>query len=67
VLENTAGGWVAGGARQLSYYDLLMSNAKLLLWFRSVSVILVLFGIVYVFFGLKILPVGKRLEVVECL
>jgi hypothetical protein len=29
------------------------------IWFRTVSAILVLFGIVYVFWGLKILPVDK--------
>jgi hypothetical protein len=34
-----------------------MSRQQLALWFRVVSVILVLFGIAYVFFGLKVLPV----------
>lgn len=28
-------------------------------WFQVVSIILVLFGLVYVFFGLKILPVNR--------
>jgi hypothetical protein len=36
-----------------------MSKRQLALWFSVVSVILVLFGIVYVFFGLKILPVSR--------
>jgi hypothetical protein len=36
-----------------------MSKAQFALWFRVVSVILVLFGVVYVFFGLKILPVSR--------
>ena len=34
-----------------------MNKHQFALWFRIVSVILVLFGITYVFFGLKILPV----------
>jgi hypothetical protein len=36
-----------------------MSKPQFALWFSVVSVILVLFGIVYVFFGLKILPVSR--------
>jgi uncharacterized membrane protein len=36
-----------------------MSKQQFALWFRVVSVILVLFGLVYVFFGLKILPVSR--------
>ena len=36
-------------------------NKQLDIWFRVVSVILVLFGLTYVFFGLKILPVHHRL------
>jgi hypothetical protein len=36
-----------------------MSKPPSALWFSVVSVILVLFGVVYVFFGLKILPVSR--------
>jgi hypothetical protein len=35
-----------------------MTKQQLALWFRVVSAILVLFGLIYVFFGLKILPVS---------
>ena len=35
-----------------------MTKQQFALWFRIVSLILVLFGLVYVFFGLKILPVS---------
>ena len=35
-----------------------MTNQQFALWFRVVSAILVLFGLIYVFFGLKILPVS---------
>ena len=38
-----------------------MSKQKSALWFRVVSIILVLFGLTYVFFGLKILPVKHNL------
>jgi hypothetical protein len=34
-----------------------MTKQKFGLWFRIVSAILVLFGLIYVFYGLKILPV----------
>ena len=34
-----------------------MTKQQFALWFRIVSAILVLFGLIYVFFGLKILPV----------
>lgn len=30
------------------------------LWFTSVAIILVLFGLFYIFFGLKVLPVNKQ-------
>ena len=36
-----------------------MDNNKLRIWFSTVSVILILFGILYCFIGLKILPVDK--------
>jgi hypothetical protein len=36
-----------------------MSKRQFALWFSVVSVILVVFGVVYVFFGLKILPVSR--------
>jgi hypothetical protein len=36
-----------------------VSKPQFALWFSVVSVILVLFGVVYVFFGLKILPVSR--------
>jgi hypothetical protein len=36
-----------------------LNKQQFALWFRVVSVILVLFGILYVFFGLKILPVSR--------
>jgi hypothetical protein len=36
-----------------------MSNERRALWFGIVSAILVLFGIAYVIFGLKILPVPR--------
>jgi hypothetical protein len=36
-----------------------MSKPQFALWFSVVSVILVLFGVMYVFFGLKILPVSR--------
>ena len=35
-----------------------MNKQQFALWFGVVSVILVLFGVLYVFFGLKILPVS---------
>jgi hypothetical protein len=35
-----------------------MNKHQFALWFQIVSAILVLFGLVYVFFGLKILPVS---------
>jgi hypothetical protein len=36
-----------------------MSSKKLMTWFSTVSVILILFGILYSCFGLGILPVNK--------
>lgn len=36
-----------------------MDNNKLRIWFSTVSGILILFGILYCFWGLKILPVDK--------
>jgi hypothetical protein len=36
-----------------------MNQKILATWFRIVSVILVLFGLTYTFFGLKILPVSQ--------
>lgn len=38
-----------------------MDKQTLALWFKVVSIILVLFGLVYVIFGLKILPVHHNL------
>jgi hypothetical protein len=38
-----------------------MNKQQTAVWFRIVSVILVLFGLTYVFFGLKILPVKHNL------
>lgn len=38
-----------------------MKQKQLMLWFSAVSAILVLFGIIYVFFGLYILPVKNNL------
>ena len=35
-----------------------MNKKHLAIWFRVVSIILVLFGLTYTFFGLKILPVN---------
>ena len=35
-----------------------MTKQQFALWFRIVSLILVLFGLIYVFFGLKVLPVS---------
>jgi hypothetical protein len=37
-----------------------MSKRPFAIWFRIVSALLVLFGLTYVFFGLKILPVAPR-------
>jgi hypothetical protein len=37
-----------------------LSPKQLLIWFSVVSTILVLFGIVYTFFGLAILPVDRE-------
>jgi hypothetical protein len=36
-----------------------MNKQQFALWFGVVSVILVLFGVLFVFFGLKILPVSR--------
>ncbi|HEY3250493.1 MAG TPA: hypothetical protein VGK25_05190 [Ignavibacteria bacterium] len=36
-----------------------MSSKQLMIWFSIVSIILILFGILYAFFGLGILPVNK--------
>lgn len=38
-----------------------MNKQQVALWFRVVSVILVLFGLLYIFFGLKVLPVHHNL------
>ena len=38
-----------------------MNPKKLMVWFCTVSCILVLVGVVYCFFGLKILPVNKNI------
>jgi hypothetical protein len=37
-----------------------MSSKQLLVWFSSVSAILVIVGVVFAFFGLKILPVDRE-------
>src|SRR5450631_267566 len=37
-----------------------MSPKQLILWFSSVSAILVIVGVVFAFFGLKILPVDRE-------
>ena len=37
-----------------------MNRHRLTIWFSIISTILVLFGIVYVFFGLSVLPVDKK-------
>jgi hypothetical protein len=37
-----------------------MSSKQLLIWFSSVSAILVIVGVVFAFFGLKILPVDRE-------
>src|SRR5471030_2511434 len=37
-----------------------MNPKQLLIWFSVVSAILVLFGIIYTFFGLAILPVDRE-------
>jgi hypothetical protein len=37
-----------------------MNHHRLRIWFSSVSIILILFGILYCFAGLKILPVSKN-------
>jgi hypothetical protein len=36
-----------------------MTHRQFSLWFRVVSAILVLFGLLYIFFGLKVLPVPR--------
>jgi hypothetical protein len=36
-----------------------MKSKQMLVWFSTVSVILVLFGVLYAFFGLAILPVQR--------
>lgn len=38
----------------------IMSSKQLLIWFGSVSAILVIAGVVFAFFGLKILPVDQE-------
>ena len=40
-----------------------MQISKLKIWFLTVSIILILFGILYCFAGLKILPVNKAVLV----
>src|SRR5690348_16554290 len=37
-----------------------MNSKLLLVWFSIVSAILILFGVTYAFFGLKILPLSKE-------
>src|SRR5471030_1688740 len=37
-----------------------MSKRQIALWFRVVAVILVLFGLLYIFAGLKVLPVSHK-------
>jgi hypothetical protein len=37
-----------------------MSSKQLLVWFSSVSAILVIVGVVFAFFGLKMLPVDRE-------
>ena len=37
------------------------ANKRSAIWFRVISIILVLFGLTYVFLGLKILPVHRHL------
>ena len=37
-----------------------MDAKRLTIWFCTISTILVLFGILYVFFGLRVLPVDKK-------
>jgi hypothetical protein len=37
-----------------------MSSKQLLVWFSSVSAILVIVGVAFAFFGLKILPVDRK-------
>ncbi len=37
-----------------------MSSRQLVWWFSTISVILVLWGVVFSFFGLEILPVDRR-------
>jgi hypothetical protein len=44
----------------LQAHDWVMNKQQLAIWFRVVSVILVLFGLLYVFFGLKVLPVARE-------
>ena len=48
-------------AMSLEWEDGGMNKKQVALWFRVVSVILVLFGLLYVFFGLKVLPVHHNL------
>jgi len=38
-----------------------MSLKQLFVWFGSVSAILVIVGVVFAFFGLKILPVDRQM------
>jgi hypothetical protein len=38
----------------------MMSPKQLLLWFGSVSAILAIVGVVFAFFGLRILPVDRE-------
>ena len=42
-------------------YDTCVKQKRVATWFSIVSVILVFFGLTYVFFGLKILPVDKKI------
>jgi hypothetical protein len=38
-----------------------MSSKRLLIWFSTVSMILVLWGVLFAFFGLGVLPVDRRM------
>jgi hypothetical protein len=38
-----------------------MSSKQLLIWFSTVSMILVLWGVLFAFFGLGVLPVDRRM------
>ena len=42
-----------------SLEDMAMSTKQAMLWFSAISILLVIAGIVFAFFGLKILPVDN--------